>query len=684
MDNGKFPISKKITLLIVVALIAIIAGLVYAFQGDSGPEPRVVLERYMNHWENGDYASMYELLSMNAKQQVTKKEFIKKHESIAKGIKQQKIQLKLGKSSEKEVETIPFSSRIETDTVGVLSFQNRARMVEDDEGWRVAWTPSLIFPQLKDGDRVAVLRTAPGTRGEITDRNGEPLAVNTKKTAVGMVPNEVLDPEKTCRELAKALNRDPQTIRDRLKRGEKKDPNRFIPIQVFNGKGGKEVDTLKKIPGVSAQDASVRVYPQKELTAHITGYIRPITKEQLKKYKEKGGYQPGDWIGHRGLESDLEERLRGTPGWKVVISREDGKQKAVLGETPAKSGENIQITIDLKTQEQLYRGIKNDKGAGVALNPKTGEILAMVSAPSYDPNQFIQGLSQAEWSRISGPDQPLANRAKLTYAPGSTMKPITAAIGLDTKTITPDTSYNTDEGKWQKDSSWGGYYVTRVDNPGGGVDLAKALAWSDNIYFARVGLKIGAAKTIEYYKKFGFNKKLKNPEITPSQFSNNNKLDNEILLADTSYGQGQLLVSPLHLAAMYTTFTNDGDMIKPYLILDPDQKGKRMIWKKNVISPDTATKVKELLRGVVELPKGSARDLKTAGVDLGAKTGTAELKASKDDKNNRQLGWLAWMAGKKGQESDLVVATMVDEVQDRGGSHYIFPAVKKMLAERYR
>lgn len=150
MDKGKFPISKKITLLIVVVLIATIAGLVYAFQGDSGPGPRVVLEKYMNHWEHGDYASMYELLSANAKQKVTKKEFIKKHESIAKGIKQRKIQLKLEKSPEKEVETIPFSSQMETGTVGVLSFKNRAKMVEDDEGWRVAWTPSLIFPQMKE------------------------------------------------------------------------------------------------------------------------------------------------------------------------------------------------------------------------------------------------------------------------------------------------------------------------------------------------------------------------------------------------------------------------------------------------------------------------------------------------------------------------------------------------------
>ena len=115
--------------------------------------------------------------------------------------------------------------------------------------------------------------------------------------------------------------------------------------------------------------------------------------------------------------------------------------------------------------------------------------------------------------------------------------------------------------------------------------------------------------------------------MTPSQFSNSNKLDNEILLADTSYGQGQLLVSPLHLAAMYTTFANKGDMIQPYLIVDPDQKGKRVIWKKNVITPDNANQVRKLLRGVVELPKGSARDLKTDGVETRSQDGNCRTES---------------------------------------------------------
>ncbi|WP_185955957.1 penicillin-binding transpeptidase domain-containing protein [Melghirimyces algeriensis] len=677
-------INKRIAISSVL-VVGFMVGAFFFFMNSPDSTPDQAMQQYLEHWEEGDYQAMYELLSAEAKKRISQKEFMKQHESIAKKMKQKQIKLDMKTAQEKDRNTIPFSAKIVSSLVGNLSFQNKAELVEEDNGWRVNWTPSVIFPEMKEGDQIRTLRIPPGQRGEITARNGEPLAVNKKRTAVGMVPNEVTDLKKTSKKLAKALDLEPKDVYKKVKSGAKKNPDRFVEIKTWKGDGKKQIKPLKKIDDISIRDRSLRVYPRKDLTAHVTGYIRPITEKQLKKRK-KEGYQKGDWIGQRGLEQTMEEHLRGAPGWKVVIANKNGKQKKVLGTKPPTDGKDLQVTIDLETQAQLYQGMKKDKGGGVAIDPRTGEVLAMVSAPSYDPNQFIQGMSQSEWKRISGPTQPLANRAKLTYAPGSTMKAITAAIGLDTKKITPKTTYNTDSGKWQKNSSWGGYYVTRVDNPGGGVDLGKALAWSDNIYFARVGLKIGAPTMIKYYKKFGFDETIDLPlQVTPSQYanSNNKTLKNEILLADTAYGQGQLLVSPLHLATMYTTFANQGDMIKPKILMDSDKKVKREIWKEKVISPQTANKVKELLQGVVERPKGSARDLKVKGVELGAKTGTAELKQSKEDENGRELGWLAWMAGKEGEKPDIVVATMVDEVQDRGGSHYIFPTIKKMLKQRY-
>lgn len=672
--------KKKKGIILGIACLAI-AGIVYAVSAGTGPEPEKVMTEYLDHWEKGKYDAMYSLLSQETKEKLNKKSFIKQHQEIKQELKQEKIQFKVKKGDQSE--SISYKTRIQSGFVGEISFSTQGNMVKESEGWKVQWTPSMIIPQMAQGDRVKVNRLMTGERGEITARNGEPLAVNKKKVSVGLIPGRVLDLKKTSHLLGEELGINPSDIIKKAEAGAKKDPDAFIPFKTWSGKEVEKAKGLENKPGVTVQDTSSRVYPQKDLTAHVTGYIRPIKEEQLKKRKGQG-YLPNDWLGQSGLEEEMEDHLRAKPGYQVMVVNSKGQQKKVVAEKPSKNGEDIQVTIDLKMQKQLYQGIKNDKGAAVALHPDNGDVLAMVSTPSYDPNSFITGLSQSEWQRISGASQPLANRAKVPYSPGSTLKSLTAAIALDTKTVTPETVYNTDNPSWQKDSSWGGYFVRRVNNPGGGVDMGKALAWSDNIYFARVGLKIGEDKMITYLKKFGFGEKMDFPlTITPSQYANEKKFNNEILLADTSYGQGQLLISPLHLAATYTTFTNNGDMLKPQLLMEKGKENKPVIWRKNVFSSQVAQTVNELLTGVVTQPKGSARDLRTKGVRLGAKTGTAELKASRDAKEQRQLGWLSWIAGKENEKPDIVVAMMVDEVQDRGGSHYLFPTVKKILTERY-
>ncbi|PTM58193.1 penicillin-binding transpeptidase domain-containing protein [Desmospora activa] len=668
-----------------VAILCIaVGGTIFALDAMSGSTPQRVMQQYFNHWEKEQYDQMYALTSEETKQSVDKKSFIKRHEDFAKTLKQESASFTMKTPADEKAETIDFSGIYKTKDIGEISFENKGTLVSDEEGWRLQWSPSLIHPDLEEGGQVKVIQTPPGRRGEIKDRKGDPLAANRERVAIGYIPSQVKDRDQTIQALNDAFALDPEKLTKEMVEAEKEDPFQFVTVKTVEGTELKQVKEWEQLPGISVRDNSLRHYPQKDLTAHVTGYIRPITDEQLEKRK-KDGYEKGDWIGQSGLELYLEERLRGEPGWRTVIVDADSKEKTVFSQKESTDGEDIQVTIDLSTQRQLYRGIQQDKGGGVALDPATGEVLAMVSAPSYDPNKFIQGMSQAEWQYLSGPDQPLANRAKIPYSPGSTMKSITSAIALETGAITPDTSYNTDEGKWQKNTTWGGYFVTRVDNPGGGVDLAKGMAWSDNIYFARVGLEIGEQRMIEFLKKFGFDEEMDIPlGVSPSQYSNDKKLENEILLADTAYGQGQLLISPLHLATMYTTFANEGSMVKPQIIME-DGKVTPEMWKENIVSVETANKVKDLLEGVVTQEKGSARDLRTDGVWLGAKTGTAELKASKDDENQRQLGWLAWMAGKESpdKQPDIVVAMMVDEVQDRGGSHYIFPAVKQMLKERY-
>ena len=201
-------------------------------------------------------------------------------------------------------------------------------------------------------------------------------------------------------------------------------------------------------------------------------------------------YTSNSIIGRSGIEATYEKELRGEVGGKIVIVDENNNVIKTVAQKEAKDGKDIRLTIDIDLQQSLYNEYQNDKSASVALNPQTGEVLALVSTPSYSNNDFVLGLSTDKWNALNNDsNQPLMSRYKQTYTPGSTMKPITAAIGLETKTIDPDKDLGAKD-KWQKDSSWGNYYVTTLHAPSPN-NLKNAITYSDNVYFARSALTIG-------------------------------------------------------------------------------------------------------------------------------------------------------------------------------------------------
>jgi cell division protein FtsI/penicillin-binding protein 2 len=655
----------------------IICILLFSFLSgcETDPGPMPVMKNYLSLWEQGHYEKMYDLLSATSKKRISKQDFVKQHRQVASSIGQTKIQLNPAKP---KGHVIPFRMIRSTKMFGDLTFQSAAQWVKEEEtGWRIQWTPSLLLPGLGENDQIKIERTNENLRGEIHDRNGEPLAVNQVKYHVTVLPKQITD-TKTRQQLAQLLGLSPAQLTGKLK---SKQSNR-VEVGTLDLEDRGKISALKAIPGVDIRMESKRVYPQKEATAHLIGYIRPITAEQLKKLKNQG-YEQGDWIGLRGLEQMLEERLRPRQGHRLLIVDANGQTKKVLAQRPGQDGKSFRLTIDVNTQRQLYNGIRKDKGAAVAINPKTGEVLAMVSAPSYDPNMFINGFPASEWKRVNGPTMPLMSRFKYTYTPGSTMKGIVAAIGLDTGRVKPNTTFDTSAGKWQK-PGWGDFYITRVDNPGGPIDLRKGLAWSDNIYFARAGLMIGTRNMNLYLKKFGFEKEIPFPyPIESSQIAANGKIDNEVQLANSSYGQAQIEVSPFHMAMMYTAFANKGNIMQPVLIMDEKQPVQPKVWKASIIKPRVAQQVSDLLTSVVTDPHGTAHSLAVSGVRIAAKTGTAELKKSKDDRNGTEYGWLCTITSKPGKQPDLVTTMFVEDVKDRGGSHYLLPMMKTFIQKRY-
>ncbi len=212
---------------------------------------------------------------------------------------------------------------------------------------------------------------------------------------------------------------------------------------------------LLEISGVMLSDEEIRTYPLGEAASHLIGYVQNVTAEDLKDHP-KEGYSTNSVIGKSGLEALYETELKGRDGCKIYIVDSEGDEKAVVAETIKEDGADIRLTIDSDLQKALYEQFQNDRGCSVAMNPYTGEVMALVSTPSYDNNDFILGMEAEEWTALNGDEnRPLYNRFRQVWCPGSTFKPIIAAIGLKTGMIDPDEDFGNEGLSWQKDSSWG-------------------------------------------------------------------------------------------------------------------------------------------------------------------------------------------------------------------------------------
>ena len=385
----------------------------------------------------------------------------------------------------------------------------------------------------------------------------------------------------------------------------------------------------------------------------------------------------GSVIGKTGLETLYEKELKGTDGCEICIVDANGNKKSVIAYEPRKDGEDIHITIDGDLQSTLYEQFKEDRGCSVALNPYTGEVLALVSTPSYDNNDFVRGMDNSQWSALNeNEDRPLYNRFRQTWCPGSTFKPVIAAIGLKVGAFTANDDFGNEGLAWQKDSSWGDYTVTTLHDyeP---VILKNALIYSDNIYFAKAALKIGADQLMQSLNQIGFNQELPfDIKMSESQYSNMDKIETEIQLADSGYGQGQILVNPLHLASIYTAFLNDGNMIKPYLHADGGSTSSE-IWIKDAFSPQIVSEVMEGLEGVVNNPEGTGYGACREDIRLAGKTGTAELK----DTSGTEIGWFTVFTTDRDTKNPILLISMVENVKDIGGSGYVVEKDKAILDE---
>lgn len=686
--KGRKTAGILFAVLFVAALVSLGAVLLLRKKPEQ-ISPEDLLLTYMNCILQKDYDTMYNMLDVEASGNISREDFVKRNSAIYEGIEVSDLAVEIT-GYDKETSTVSYSTTMHT-LAGEIAFDNTALFTEGEDGYRLAWIDSMIFPDLKPTDKVRVKQTK-AERGDILDRNERMLAGKGTATQVGIVPGKLTDRESAIQQMAQLLDMDAEAIDKKLSQSWVKEDS-FVPIkaipkvselQLLTEKPEASVikekerqDQLLTIDGAMLTDTVVRSYPLGEAAAHLVGYVQKVTAEDIEKHPGEG-YTAESVIGRSGMENLFEKELKGQDGCRIYIEDSSGIMKEELAVIPVQNGKDIQLTIDAGLQATLYEQFSEDKGCSVAMDPKTGEVLALVSTPSYDTNAFILGLSTSQWTSWNEDEKmPLYNRFRQVWCPGSSLKPVVAAAGLAAGTIDPQKDYGSQGLKWQKDTSWGSYYVTTLHTyeP---VTLENALIYSDNIYFARAALDMGADEMENALSGVGFGQEIPFDIIMQkSQISNSGKIESEIQLADSGYGQGEILVNPLHLACMYSAFVNDGNMMKPCLLYESGEKNS--YWIEDAFSGEASKTVLEAMIKVINDPHGTGYEAHRENVTLAGKTGTAEIKASKEDTSGTELGWFAVLTADSSVERPILLVSMVEDVKGRGGSGYVVNKVDEVL-----
>lgn len=613
-------------------------------------EGEKTIQQFVDRLENGDYKKAMSLTQIDSKTKnaLSEKEALEKYQNIYGSVNVKGLEISDLDIAKKENNTYSFSYKAKMNTsLGELkNLSYHGTLSKDNGTFKINWQPDLIFPQMEGTDKVS-LTSEDAKRGDILDRNGKPLATTGKLKQLGVVPSKLGEgDEKTAniQAIAAAFDLSEDEINQAISQSWVQ-PDYFVPLKIIEGQTPSLPD------GATIQEVDGRTYPLGEAAAQLIGYVGDISAEDIKKNPELSS---AGKIGRAGLEMTYDKELRGTNGGKLSITDSEGTEKEVLIDQEVKNGKDIKLTIDSDAQKIAFDSLGGKAGSTVATSPKTGDLLVLASSPSYDPNKMTNGISQEDYKAYEeNEDHPFISRFATGYAPGSTFKMITAAIGLDNHTIDPEEVLTINGLKWQKDTSWGSYQVTRVSDVAQ-VNLKNALIYSDNIYMAQETLKMGEKAFREGLNKFIFGEDLDLPiSMEPAQISNKDSFHSEVLLADTGYGQGELLINPIQQATMYSVFANNGNLVYPKLVMDKETKVKQ-----NVIGESAVQTILPDLKEVVQNVNGTAHSLATLGIPLAAKTGTAEIKEKQDEKGQENSFLFA-------ENPDTNAYLMVSMLEDR-------------------
>lgn len=514
--------------------------------------------------------------------------------------------------------------------------------------WELDWTPALIFPGLTD-DNDLLVETSRGKRGQIYDRNMRPLAIEGVKFTVGAVAGSYN--VESNQDVADLLGLTVEQI-ERTMSQSWIGPGMFVPLMTTQNLSTEQMERLPQF-GLTVRRAESRFYPAGASLAHLVGYVGEVTTDEIER--SGGYYSQGDIIGKRGLESLFEVKLRPVLGVTVYLS---GAERTVLYERASDDGEDIVLTIDSQLQQSLYEHFKDDEGQVVGIHPASGDLLVLMAVPSFDPNLFVGGISSQDYDALlQNPSTPMVNRFQLRYAPGSTAKILTFMAGYNLGVINDQTIKTITEKQWQPGPAWGGYKVTRLVEYMEPQSPIQAIVVSDNIFFAQVAVEAGKEGFLNQWQQgFGVGEEI--PTEYPfyrSQVSNDGTFDNEVLLADAAYGQGQFQITAMQLADIYSGVVT-GNIMKPRLLKEQEPE----IWKPDIASEATRQSLMSAMRASVQRTHVNTVDRPYAS--LAGKSGTAEVAF---DQQSGKQGIDSWFIGFDMDNPSLMLGVQIQQIQRR-------------------
>jgi penicillin-binding protein 2 len=646
-------------MLIVVAVLCVSCqGMTFPFSlaaprslpAPAPPSAEETAHAFLQAWEQGDYSRMYALLSPSSQASTSEEAFSAAYSGAAQAMSLTRLTTDFQSVLQEENQAeARFQLTVQTLLFGLLSFTNSLSLRLGDEGWGVEWSPACIVPQMGEGKYLYLAPDVPA-RGNIYDRQGLGLATNGQRVVVGIVPEDLEDGERTLRALTQILGEPESALRERY---EDAPPDWFVVLGELSAEEGVEHhDALSDLPGVVLKERLARVYWGAEAAPHVLGYVGPVRAEDVERWTDKG-YPSDIIVGQTGLEAWGEEYLRGEWGGKLTVVSPDGEATATLADKPAHQSRSTYTTLDRGLQERAAELLEGKRGAVVALDPNSGQVLAMASSPSFDPNLFVPAIAPEDWKALlSAPGQPLLNRATQgLYPPASVFKVVSTAAVLESGVYgAGSTFYCT--GLWR---ALGAAYTKRCwiwPRQHGSLTLLEGLTRSCDVVFYEVGMALDTRDPgilPQYARAFGLGEPTgvqglaglpagaggEASGLVPDGQWKQETWGMAWRTADSVHmaiGQGYVLVTPIQIAVLMGAVANGGTLYEPQLVwkiggtpeiaeqsLAPSVRGKLPV------SAEHLAVIRDALWGVANRDFGTAywvfQDFEVA---VAGKTGTAE------------------------------------------------------------